>query len=767
MNARDKNLGGLSRRQLLQAGVAGLTLAVTAQGKVWAATPAEAKKYGADSMPGGTVDDPLVFVSIADSGVVTIIAHRVEMGTGVRTSLPMVVADEMEAKWDMVQVQQAEANEARYGNQNVDGSRSMRHFFMPMRRVGAAARQMLEAAAAAQWGVPVAQVKAVQHEVVHSASGRRLGYGALAQAAAKLAVPPESQRRLKKESEFRYIGKSQVRMVDLEAIGKGQAKYGMDQHMPGMVYAVVARPGVLGVKLRSFNGDKAMQVPGVLKLVEIPMYQGAPAFSPLGGVAVVARNTWAAMQGRKALELTWEDSPHTQYDSASYRQTLEKAARAPGKSVRNEGDVAAVWGKAKPEQRLTAEYYIPTLAHASMEPPVATALVKDGQCEIWTSSQDPQTALNYVAKALGLPPEKVKVQCGLLGGGFGRKSKCDYVVEAALVAQAMPGTPVKLVWTREDDIQHDYYHAVAVEHLEAAIGKKGLPDSWLHRTVSPTISSLFDPNAQGESPMELGMGAINMPYRIPNVRIETGNVPAHSRIGWFRSVYNIPHAFATQCFIAELAHHAGKDHKQYALDLIGPARKLNPEKALADAWNYSEDPERYPYDTGRLRDVIEAATRGAGWGRKLPKGRGLGLAFSYSFVTYAATVVEVEVDDKGQVKVLAVDMALDCGPQVNPERIRSQMEGSAVMGIGIALMSEISFDKGQCRQSNFHDYEVLRHNASPPVIRTHLVNNHLLTPPGGVGEPPLPPVAPAVCNAIFAATGVRVRDLPVRQVKRG
>ena len=767
MNARDQQLSGLSRRQLLQAGVAGLTLAVTAQGQVWAASSAEAKKYGADSMPGGTVADPLVFVSISDSGQVTIVAHRVEMGTGVRTSLPMVVADEMEAKWDMVQVVQADANEARYGNQNVDGSRSVRHFFIPMRRVGAAMRQMLEAAAAAQWAVPVSEVKAVQHEVVHTPSGKKLGYGSLAVAAAKQPVPAENQRRLKTEAEFRYIGKGKVHVVDLEGIGKGQAKYGMDQHMPGIVYAVVARPAVLGTKLRSYNGDKALKVAGVLKLVEIPMYQGAPAFNPIGGVAVVAKNTWAAMQGRKALELQWDDSPHAQYDSASYRNALEQAARSDGKAVRNNGDVAAAWKKAPAAKRITAEYYIPTLAHAAMEPPVATALVKDGHCEIWTSSQDPQTALNYVAKQLGLAADKVQVHIGLLGGGFGRKSKCDYVVEAALVANTMQGTPVKLVWTREDDIQHDYFHAVSVEHLEAAVGKNGLPESWLHRTVAPTISSLFDPAAQGEGPSEVAMGAINMPYKIPNVRIETGNVPAHTRIGWFRSVYNIPHAFATQCFIAELAHHAGKDHKQYALDVIGPARKLNPLKTMGDDWNYSESPEIYPYDTGRLRDVIEAATRGAGWGRKLPKGRGLGLAFSYSFLTYAATVVELEVDDKGQVKVLAVDMAIDCGPQVNPERIRSQMEGAAVMGIGIALMSEISFDKGQCRQSNFHDYEVLRHNASPAVIRTHLVNNHLQTPPGGVGEPPLPPVAPAVCNAIFAATGVRVRDLPVRQVKRG
>ena len=325
------------------------------------------------------------------------------------------------------------------------------------------------------------------------------------------------------------------------------------------------------------------------------------------------------------------------------------------------------------------------------------------------------------------------------------------------------GTPVKLVWTREDDIRHDYLHTVSVERLEAVIDPQGQVQSWLHRSAAPTIASLFAEGAKGQQMFESAMSAINMPYRIPNVRVETAEVEAHARIGWFRSVANIPHAFAAQCFIDELAHRAGKDPQAFALDLIGPARQIDPG-ALADTWNYTESPERYPYDTGRLRGVIEAACKGAGWGRTLPKGHGLGLAFCYSFMSYTATVVEVAVDDKGEVRVVAVDMAMDCGPQINPERIRAQMEGGAIMGLSLALTSEITFEKGRVTQSNFHDYEVLRHNASPRVIRTHLVNDDHALPPGGVGEPPVPPVAPALCNAIFAATGKRVRSLPVRKV---
>lgn len=747
-----------TRRTFLQGSLSGLLLSVGFNGTVRAE---DARKYGADSMPGGTVDNPHVFISIEPDGRTTLIAHRVEMGTGVRTSLPMVIADELEADWARVTVVQADANEARYGNQNVDGSRSVRHFLLPMRRAGAAARQMLEAAAAARWGVPVSEVQARQHTLLHTPTGRRLGFGEVAADAARLPLPAPEQLKLKDPAQFRYIGQGKVRAVDSEAIARGQAQYGMDMRLPGMVYAVVARPPVLGGKLRSVDSTEALKVSGVLRVIELPGFTGAPMFKPLGGVAVVATNTWAAMQGRKALKITWDDGPHASYNSATYRAELEAAARRPAKVLRDQGDVMQTLAQAKPADKIAAEYYLPHLAHATMEPPVATALVKDGRCEIWTSVQNPQAALDGVAAQLGLKPEAVQVHPLLIGGGFGRKSKPDYVTEAAMVAKQMEGTPVKLVWTREDDLQHDYLHTVSVERLEAVVNAQGRPTTWLHRTAAPSILSLFVEGGKGQMDLEAGMTAINVPYDIPNLRLEGAEVEAHARIGWFRSVSNIPHAFAVQCFVAELAHHAGRDHKQYLLDLIGPPRKLDPRK-LSDNWNYSESPERYPIDTGRMRDVIEAAAKGARWGRKLPKGHGLGLAVAYSFMSYTATVIEVAVDAKGELKVVAVDMAIDCGPQINPERIRAQMEGGAVMGLSLALSGEISFDQGRVVQSNFFDFTVLRHAESPRTIRTHLVNNNHEVPPGGVGEPPVPPVAPALFNAIFAATGKRIRQLPLR-----
>lgn len=747
-----------TRRTFLQGSLSGLLLSVGFNGTVRAE---DARKYGADSMPGGTVDNPHVFISIEPDGRTTLIAHRVEMGTGVRTSLPMVIADELEADWARVTVVQADANEARYGNQNVDGSRSVRHFLLPMRRAGAAARQMLEAAAAARWGVPASEVQARQHTLLHTPTGRRLGFGEVAADAARLPLPAPDQLKLKDPAQFRYIGQGKVRAVDSEAIARGQAQYGMDMRLPGMVYAVVARPPVLGGKLRSVDSTEALKVSGVLRVIELPGFTGAPMFKPLGGVAVVATNTWAAMQGRKALKVSWDDGPHGTYNSASYRAELEAAARRPAKMLRDQGDVMQTLAQAKPADKIAAEYYLPHLAHATMEPPVATALVKDGRCEIWTSVQNPQAALDGVAAQLGLKPEAVQVHPLLIGGGFGRKSKPDYVTEAAMVAKQMEGTPVKLVWTREDDLQHDYLHTVSVERLEAVVNAQGRPTTWLHRTAAPSILSLFVEGGKGQMDLEAGMTAINVPYDIPNLRLEGAEVEAHARIGWFRSVSNIPHAFAVQCFVAELAHKAGRDHKQYLLDLIGPPRKLDP-RTLSDNWNYSESPERYPIDTGRMRDVIEAAAKGARWGRKLPKGHGLGLAVAYSFMSYTATVIEVAVDAKGELKVVAVDMAIDCGPQINPERIRAQMEGGAVMGLSLALSGEISFDQGRVVQSNFFDFTVLRHAESPRTIRTHLVNNNHEVPPGGVGEPPVPPVAPALFNAIFAATGKRIRQLPLR-----
>jgi isoquinoline 1-oxidoreductase beta subunit len=745
----------ISRRAFLGAmGATGLVLVVGCGPRAPAAA-----KYGADSMPHGWVDDPLVFVHIAPDGTVTITCHRQEMGQGVRTSLPMVLADELDADWQHVRVRQANADEARFGNQDTDGSRSMRHFFGPMRRCGAAARRMLEQAAAARWGVPLGEVEAMNHQVLHRPTSRRLGYGELAEAASRLQVPARESLRLKTPQQFRYIGKGEVRLIDGPDIVSGRAAYGIDTVLDGMLYAVVARPPVYGGKVKSYDVQETLKVPGVVKVFEIPGTPPPSEFQPLGGVAVIAQNTWAAIQGRKALKITWDDGANAAYDSQTYRAALEQAARASGEVVRNQGDVATAMQSAS--RRVEAEYYIPHMAQAPMEPPAASALITDGKCEVWAAVQAPQATHDRVAKRLGLAPENVTVHVTLLGGGFGRKSKPDYAVEAALLSQAMGGAPVKVTWTREDDIQHGYYHTVSVERLEAGLDASGKPLAWLHRSVAPSIRSIFGPDPQHEQPFERGMGLANVPFLIPNLRVENPAAEAHTRIGWYRSVSNIPHAFAIQSFVAELAAAAGRDPKDYLLELIGPDRRIDP-RTLADSWNYSESPELYPFDTGRLRRVIETAAEQAGWGKKLPARQGMGIAAHYSFVTYVAAVVQVAVNEKGEIAIPQVDLVMDSGAQVNPERVRSQVEGACVMGAGNALLSEISFKAGRVEQSNFHDYQVARINVAPRVIRVHLIGSDFERPLGGVGEPAVPPVAPALANAIFAATGKRIRSLPVR-----
>jgi isoquinoline 1-oxidoreductase subunit beta len=716
-----------------------------------------AYQTGADKMPHGTVVDPRVFVAIASDGTVTIVAHRSEMGTGVRTSLPLIVAEEMEADWSRVKVQQAHGDEVKYGNQDTDGSRSTRHYLIPMREIGASARVMLEGAAAKRWNVPVSEVKAVNHEVVHAASGRRLGFGDLAADAAKESVPNVEGLKLKDPKDFRYLGKGEISIVDLRDITVGTAHYGSDTRLPGMKYAVIARPPVTGGKLVSFDSSAAMKVSGVEKVMEVKGWPWPSKFQPLGGVAVIARNTGAAIKGRDALKVVWDDGANGKYDSVAYRTELEEAARKPGLVVRKEGDVDAALKSA--DKIIVGEYYLPHLAHVSMEPPVAVADVKGDKAEIWAPVQSPGGTREDVAKTLGIPEDNVTVNVTLLGGGFGRKSKCDFALEAALLSKEL-GAPVKVQWTREDDVRHDFLHTVSVERIEAGLDKSGKVVAWRHRSVAPSIGSTFAANTVHEAGFELGMGLIDMPFEIANIQCENPEAAAHTRIGWFRSVSNIPRAFAVQSMMAEIAHATNRDQKDMLLELIGSPRIVS-LASVTDPWNYGEPYDSYPIDTARLRRVVEVVADKGGWGRTVPKGHGLGIAAHRSFVSYIATIVEVSVDDKGKLAVHQVDTAIDCGVFVNPERIQSQIEGAAIMGLSLAKYGEITFKDGKVQQGNFDDFPVVRMDEAPIVTNVHIVPVDANTPPSGVGEPGVPPFAPALTNAIFAATGKRIRALPI------
>jgi len=752
---RHLRVENVSRRSVVKA--LGLSGGFVLAAPVLSRPALAAYETGAGKMPHGVVVDPRVFVAIAPDGTVTILAHRSEMGTGVRTSLPLVVAEEMEADWSRVHVQQAHGDEVKYGNQDTDGSRSTRHYLMPMRQIGASARAMLEAAAAKRLGVPASEVKAVNHEVVHGASGRKLGFGELAADAAKEEVPAAASLKLKDAKDFRYLGKGTVSIVDLRDITVGAARYGADVRLPGMKYAVIARPPVTGGKLVSFDAAEAMKVSGVEKVMEVQGWPWPSKFQPLGGVAVIARNTGAAIKGRDALKITWDDGANAKYDSVAYRAELEDAARKPGLVVRKEGDADGALKTA--DKVITGEYYLPHFAHVSMEPPVAVADVKGDKAEIWAPVQSPGGTREDVAKTLGVPEDNVTVNVTLLGGGFGRKSKCDYALEAALLSKAL-GAPVKVQWTREDDIRHDFLHTVSVERIEAGLDKNGKVIAWRHRSVAPTIASTFAAGANHAAAFELGMGLVDMPFEIANIQCENPEAAAHTRIGWFRSVSNIPRAFAVQSMVGEIAHATGRDQKTMLLELIGSPRIID-LSAVKDLWNYGEPYDSYPIDTARLRRVVEFVADKGEWGRSVPKGHGLGIAVHRSFVSYIATIVEVAVDDKGKLTVPRVDSAIDCGTYVNPERIQSQLEGCAIMGLSLAKYGQITFKDGKVQQGNFDDFPLVRIDEAPLVTNVHIVPPGPDTPPSGAGEPGLPPFAPALVNAIFAATGKRIRNLPI------
>lgn len=759
----------VSRRAFLKGTASGVGFVVAMQFVPFRSAGAfEPYHTGGLDMPNGIVTDPHVFVSIDPDGTVTLVAHRSEMGTGSRTSVPMVLADEMEADWARVKIVQAPGDEPKYGNQDTDGSRSMRHHIQPMRQMGAAVRTMLEQAAAKQWGVDVEQCRAQNHEVVllekagegMAETDQRLGYGDLAEAAMALPVPAFEDLKFKDESDFRYIGKGEVQIYDLHDITTGKAVYGADIILPGQKYAVIARPPVVGGKVKSVDDTAARAIAGVEDVIELEGSIPPAKFAPLGGVAVIANNTWTAIQGRDALQIEWDDGPNAGYNTEQYHQEMSATAAQPGKAIRTQGDVDAALSSAA--KVFSAEYYQPHMAHIAMEPPAALVNVADGKVEIWAPVQSPWGTRQDVAEKLGVPVEDVTVHVTLLGGGFGRKSKCDYVLEAALLSQKV-GAPVRVQWTREDDIRHSFYHTTSVERVEAAVDGDGKVTGWLYRSVAPSIISTFAEDTGYQFPIEYGMGFADMPFEIENIRCENGQAMAHTRIGWFRSVSNIPRAFAVQSFAAELANELGRDQKEFLLELIGSPRIIDPKAAgmPEDLWNYGEQYDVYPIDTGRLRGVVELAAEKAGWGKELPAGEGLGIAAHRSFVTYVATVVHVKVEDDGTVRVPEVHTAIDCGFAANPERIRSQIEGAAVMGMTLALNSAITFENGAVQQSNYHDYDVARCNNFPELVVTHIVPHPFSVHASGVGEPGVPPFAPALYNAIFNATGKRLRSLPI------
>ena len=746
-------IANVSRRNFLRSGV-------LASGALVLGTRFYARLL-LDELPHDTHADqatlnPSVFLGINPDGTVWIVASRSEMGTTSRTTLPLIVAEELDADWKRVKIEQA-IGDKRYGDQNTDGSHSVRSFYDGMRVAGATARLMLIQAAAAQWGVPAAECETELHVVVHRATKRTAGYGELATAASKLPVPPKEDLKFKPKSAWRYIGKGEP-SYDLTSFVSGAAMYGMDARVDGMVYASVERPPVLGGKVKSYDDRDALKVAGVRQVVPIDPFQPPAAFQPLGGIAVIADSTWAAFQGRKKLNIEWENGPNESYDSAAYQKELRETSHQPCKLVRNVGDADAAFAKSDKDKIYEADYYVPLLAHVSMEPLVALAEFKGGKATVWAPTQNPQAVQDIVAKELGIAKEDVICNVTLLGGGFGRKSKPDYVAEAAVLSKKT-GKPVKVVWTREDDIKFDYYNAVASMYMKAALGTKGKPSAWLQRSVFPPISSTFDVNAVYGDPPHLAQGWLDIPYDLPNLRVENGPAKNHVRIGWLRSVANIYHGFAIQCFTDELAHAAGRDQVDYLLDLIGEPRKI--DFTGVQYPNYGASLETYPWETGRLRNVTELVAEKSNWGKRKhgKAGSGIGIAAHRSFLTYVATVVEVEVDDLGVVHIPRVDMVLDAGVVVNRKATVAQFEGAAVFGTSIVRSGEITAANGAIKQSNFHDYPVTRMMQAPHQTNVHIVDSD--APPAGVGEPGVPPFVAALCNAIFAATGKRVRDLPI------
>jgi isoquinoline 1-oxidoreductase beta subunit len=703
---------------------------------------------------------PSAYLGFEPNGQVVITAHRSEMGTGSKTSLPVVLADELDVDWKSVRVEQA-LGDTKYGSQNTDGSCSVRDFVKAMHEAGATARLMFERAAAQKWGVPAGEVALQMGKVTHARSKKTATLGELVSAAAALPVPAKHELRYKDPAQYRYIGKD-VAMVDQHNVIMGKATFGMDAKRPGMLYAMIERPPVYDSKVKSFDNSEALKVAGVAQTVALPGFKQPHAFQQTGGVAVLGNSTWAVMQGRKKLKVEWDLNPeHAGFNSTAYKAELFDSAHKPGKVVRNRGDFEkAFTGATKTHQ---ADYYVPMLSHAPMEPPVAVAEFKDGKVECWCPTQNPQAVQDAVAAAMGIKNTDVICHVTLLGGGFGRKSKPDYVVEAALLAKAT-GKPVKVVWTREDDIKFDYYHSVAAMHMKAGLDAGGKIDSWLFRSAFPPIASTFAPGMQYGAEFEVGMALNELLFDIPNLRSENCPAKHHVRQGWMRAVCHLFHAFGAHSFVDEIARMNNSNYVDYFLKILGPDRKVDLTKDGVKPWNNGQSTEVFPMDTGRLRRVLEMAAEKSGYGKyKHTKNRAIGICAHRSFVSYVASAVEIAIDDQGNLTIPNVWTVADVGQIVMPDRVKSQFEGAAVFGTSLAMMGEITADAGRITQGNFNNYPVARMKESPQKIDVTIVDSKAAH--AGVGEPGAPVIAPAITAAIFAATGKRIRELPIQRTK--
>ena len=702
---------------------------------------------------------PNVYISLTSDNEVILVAHRSEMGTGIRTSLPMIMADELGADWSKVKIVQAEGDEDKYGNQNTDGSFSVRMFYEPMRKAGATARQMLINAAAKKWEVDPSECITENSQVLLKGTRKKVDFGELIEVLQTMELPDPASIKLKELSEYKLIG-TDVAIYDARAIVTGQAKFGADVDLPNMQIAVIARSPVVGAKILSYDDKSAMSIPGVSQVVKIEGAGIPPGLDkPLEGLAVIASNTWAAKKGRDALVIQWDLGPNQNYSSAAQLKEMAQSTLMDGKVRRERGNFNSA--KSSATKVLDRTYLAPYYAHATMEPMAVIADYKeDGSVEIWAPSQHPQWAREAVAGALGIELPKVKINVTLLGGGFGRKSKPDFVVEAALLAKAAK-TPVRVQWTREDDIHHDYYHSHSAQRIVATLDSSNQLTGWNHHTVFPAIGATDNAAELHPSNGEMELGCRDFPYDVPNIRIESHESTAHTRIGWLRSVSNIHHAFAIHSMMDEIAEARGMDPIENALELLGEDRNLSFEGEMEGNFeNYGEKLDDFPWNTDRMKKVIKEVAQKSNWKAHRDSGKAIGFAAHKSFLTYVACVVLVEKDANGNLSIPEVHYAVDCGVGVNTDRIRSQFEGGAQFATSLAMTSAITFEEGKVQQNNFDTYQIIRMPQSPKKIHVHITPSTIK--PTGVGEPPVPPYIPALANAVYKLTGNRIYELPFK-----